>query len=69
MIPDLALIISAYIIFRMIEVLLFAGNRYQNSGTRIAACVLAILVIVFVAGVTIDIESTGASVPTSLPTP
>jgi hypothetical protein len=41
MIPNLALMVAAYIGFRMIEVFLFAPSRYQNSVSRIIACILA----------------------------
>jgi hypothetical protein len=41
MIPNVALMISAYIGFRMIEVFLLAPSRYANRTSRIVACILA----------------------------
>jgi len=44
MIPNLAIIVAAYVNFWMIEVFLYSGARYSNKGTRIAAWVFAVLV-------------------------
>lgn len=67
MIPDLAIIVSVYVCFRMIEVCLFKPDRYRNPGTHIFACVLAILTLIVRFFVTIDIISTGSRVGPTLP--
>ena len=62
MIPTLAVMISAYVGFRMIEVFLFPTSRYRSDGARVAAYVfagLALIVIVFSA---VDILMSGSGV-------
>ena len=41
MIPALGFMIGSYIIFRMIEVLLFSGSRYSGKVQHVTAIVLA----------------------------
>ncbi len=41
MIPALGFMIGSYIIFRMIEVLLFSGSRYSGKFQHITAIILA----------------------------
>jgi hypothetical protein len=65
MIPNLALIVAAYVNFRMIEVFLYSGTRYSSKGTRIAACVFAVLVFLVTCVSAIDIMATGSR--TTLP--
>lgn len=60
MIPALATIISAYIIFRMLEVFAFPATHYSNTGVRIVICILAAIVILVVAVNLIDIFFAGA---------
>jgi hypothetical protein len=63
MIPSLAIMISAYIGFRMIEVFLFAPSRYSSPGARICACVLAVIAFV-VSGISaFSIFMSGSNVP------
>jgi hypothetical protein len=63
MIPDLAIMISAYIGFRMIEVFLFAPNRYSSPGARICVCVLAVIAFL-VSGITaVSILTSGPNIP------
>jgi hypothetical protein len=68
MIPALATIISAYIVFRMLEVFAFPGTRYLNTGVRVVMCILAAIVILVVAVNLIDIFSAGVQ-PGLIPPP
>lgn len=62
MIPNLALMISAYIGFRMIEGFLFPTERYLHGGAKIAACVFAAIAL-FVTGVSLlEIMTAGSNV-------
>ena len=45
MIPELGLMIWAYIMFRMIEVLTFPPSRYTS---RVAVCIFAVVTMFFV---------------------
>lgn len=69
MIPALATIISAYIVFRMFEVFAFPGTRYLNTGVRVVMFILAGIVILVVAVNLIDIFSAGVQPGMNLPTP
>ena len=44
MIPDIAIMLAAYICFRMVEVWLFSPDRYRNAGSHTAAFILSLLV-------------------------
>ena len=46
MIPALAMIVAAYVNFRMIEVFLSPASRYSSSAARVAACIFAALVLI-----------------------
>jgi hypothetical protein len=59
MIPDIAVMLSAYIGFRMIEVFLLSPSRYSSAGAKIAACVLAVIAFLVTAFVTIDVVMHG----------
>jgi hypothetical protein len=63
MIPNIAVMLSAYIGFRMIEVLLFAPSRYANRASRVVACVLAGIAFLVSGAVTVDILTSGTKVP------
>ena len=67
MIPALATIVSAYIVFRMLEVFAFAGTRYSNTAARVIMCVLALLVIAVVGLNLADIWSAGMQAIPGLP--
>jgi hypothetical protein len=67
MIPDLAIIVSVYVCFRMIEVCLLKSDRYRNGGAHAVAGVLAILTLVVTLFVLFDILSKGSSVGPTLP--
>lgn len=62
MVPDLAVIISAYICFRMIEVCLFKSDRYRNPTAHGVLCVLAVLVIALTVIIIGDIVLKGSNV-------
>jgi hypothetical protein len=69
MIPALALIISAYIVFRMLEVFAFPATRYSNTGVRVVMCILAAIVILVVGFNVVDIFfSAGVQPGINLPT-
>lgn len=55
MIPALALIISAYIIFRMLEVFAFPTTHYSTTSVRVVMCILAAIVILIVGFNVVDI--------------
>jgi hypothetical protein len=61
MLPDLALIIGAYVLFRMIEVMFFSSGRYSGKGQHIAVGVLAAGVCLVTIICLIDIIMTGSS--------
>jgi hypothetical protein len=65
-IPDLAMIVSAYVVFRMIEVWLFPASRYGSKGARVAACILALLVILATGLMVLDIVTRGPA-PSATP--
>ncbi|HWO36886.1 MAG TPA: hypothetical protein VNO32_49540 [Candidatus Acidoferrum sp.] len=46
MIPNLALVVAAYISFRMIEVFLSPASRYSSQRGRVAACIFATLILI-----------------------
>ena len=55
MIPDLGLMIWAYIMFRMIEIFCFPASRYVS---KIAVCVFAILTMLFVSLMALSLLTT-----------
>jgi hypothetical protein len=61
MIPDLAVIVAAYVCFRMLEVCLLKSDRYLNSGAHIFLRVVAVLVILLTVIVIADILSRGTT--------
>jgi hypothetical protein len=63
MIPDLAIIISAYVGFRMIEVLLFSPDRYANRASRVVACILVAIAFLVSGVVTMSILTSGTKIP------
>jgi|GEM_PF-4634112 len=67
MIPALATIVSAYIVFRMLEVFAFAGTRYSNTAARVIMFVLAVIVILVVGVNLADIWSAGVQAIPGLP--
>lgn len=60
MIPDLALMIWAYILFRMLEVFAFPESRYTTNGKRTVICIFAVLVILVASWSLLDIWITGS---------
>ena len=66
MIPNLAVMISSYIGFRMIEVWLFPTSRYSSRGAHIAACILAAIAFLVSGFALLDIISSGSNLPPSL---
>ncbi len=63
MIPDIAIILAAYICFRMVEVWLFSPDRYRNAGSHTAAFILSLLVIAVTVLVLIMVLANGSSTP------
>jgi|HubBroStandDraft_4_1064222.scaffolds.fasta_scaffold136739_2 hypothetical protein len=63
MIPNIALMISAYIGFGMIEVFLLAPSRYANHACRVVACILAGIAFLVSGVVTVDILMSGTQIP------
>jgi hypothetical protein len=63
MIPALAMIVAAYVNFRMIEVFLSPTTRYSSSGARVAACFFAVLVLMVTSFCALDILLSGSNVP------
>lgn len=59
MIPNLALIISAYVNFRMIEIFLLPTSHYSGRGAHVAARVLAVIVILVTSVCALDILMSG----------
>ena len=59
MIPALSVIISAYIIFRMLEVFAFPATRYSNGVVLVVMFVFAAIVILVVGFELIGIFSAG----------
>jgi len=55
MIPAVAFIIAGYVVFRMVEVFLFADNRYASKMSRMIAAVLAVLVTLWTLMNTFDV--------------
>jgi hypothetical protein len=64
MIPNLALMVGAYIGFRMIEVLLLSTSRYQNFGSRVVACILACITLLVSGIALLDIMLSGSNILT-----
>lgn len=65
MIPDLAVIIAAYVCFRMIEVCLYKSDRYRSPTVHGVLCVLAALVILLTVFIIRDIVLTGSNLGTT----
>jgi hypothetical protein len=63
MIPGIAIMLSAYIGFRMIEVFLLAPGRYADRGSRVIACVLAVIAFLVSGIATVDILMSGTQIP------
>lgn len=59
MIPDLAIIVAAYVCFRMLEVCLFKSDRYLNKGVHVLLRVLAVLIILLTIVMVLDIVTKG----------
>jgi len=64
MIPDLALMISAYVGFRMVEVFLLADTRYVNRASKVAACVLAAVALAVIGFSLLSIMTSSSQIPT-----
>jgi hypothetical protein len=62
MIPDIAIILAAYICFRMAEVWFLNTSRYQNRACHVIVSVMAALVIVVTLFVLIMLLASGSSV-------
>lgn len=62
MIPDLAVMIGAYICFRMLEIWAFKSDRYKSERERIALGILGLLVIAITVFCLIEILSAGSGV-------
>lgn len=60
MIPALATIISAYVVFRMAEVFCFPRTRYLNKGAWVVMLVFAAIVILVVGFNLMSILSAGS---------
>jgi len=65
MIANLALIVAAYVNFRMIEVFLSPANRYSSQCGRVAACIFATLVLVGTSLCALDILLSASTGPIS----
>jgi hypothetical protein len=63
MIPNLALMVSAYVGFRMIEVFLFPPSRYSSTTARVCAYVFAAIAFVVSVISTVDILMSGSKMP------
>jgi hypothetical protein len=63
MIPGMAVILAAYVCFRMAEVWFLNTTRYQNRACHIIVSVLAALVILVTLFALISILASGMSVP------
>jgi hypothetical protein len=63
MIPALAMIVAAYVNFRMIEVFLSPASRYSSHGSRVVACIFAVLVLIVTSFCALDILLNGSNVP------
>lgn len=61
MIPNIAVILSSYIGFRMIEIFLFPTSRYSSTGTAIAARVFAVIALLVTIFCCLDILFTGST--------
>jgi hypothetical protein len=66
MLPDLAVMIGAYICFRMLEVTTFNSSRYKSKREHIIMIILALIVLVITVAVLFDIvtRSSGVTFPT-----
>ncbi len=60
MIPNLAVMIGFYIIFRMIETFLFDTSRYRNNGSHAIAMALSGIVILVTVVLMLDIVLAGS---------
>ena len=65
MIPNFALIVAAYVSFRMIEVFLSPASRYSSQRGRVAACIFATLVLIGTSLCSLDILLSASSIPIS----
>jgi hypothetical protein len=62
MIPDLAVMIAAYICFRMLEVWAFKSDRYRSEREQIAVGISGLLVIAVTVLSLIAIFSAGSGI-------
>lgn len=69
MIPALATIISAYVIFRMIEVFVLSQTRYQSRTAHVVIAVFAVIVILIVGFNIVDIYFAGVQSTPTIPQP
>ncbi len=65
MIASLALIVAAYVSFRMIEVFLSPVSRYSSQRGRVAACIFATLVLIGTGLCALDILLSASTGPIS----
>lgn len=66
MIPNLAAIVSLYIMYRMAEPLWLTPSHYRSEATRITAVALGLVVLCLVALLLYEIMTAGASVPSGI---
>ena len=65
MISDLAMIVAAYVCFRMIEIFLSPASRYSSQRGRVAACISATLVLIGTGLCALDILLSASTGPIS----